>query len=57
MAVRLCGIFLFEKPKRSGDKIHQEEHHRSKTFREEYLRMLTDLDIEHEEKYLFEFYD
>ncbi|HLF45294.1 MAG TPA: hypothetical protein VI548_02650, partial [Chitinophagaceae bacterium] len=31
----------------------QEEHHRNKTFREEYLKMLADFEVEYEEKYLF----
>ena len=36
--------------------INQEEHHRTKTFKEEYLKMLGDFDIAYEDKYLFEFY-
>ncbi len=35
----------------------QEDHHRNTTFREEYLKMLHDFEIEYDEKYLFEFYD
>ena len=35
----------------------QEEHHRTKTFKEEYLKMLTDFEVAYEDKYLFEFYD
>ncbi|MBX3241410.1 MAG: IS200/IS605 family transposase [Chitinophagaceae bacterium] len=35
----------------------QEEHHRVKTFKEEYLKILSDFEIAYEEKYLFEFYD
>lgn len=35
----------------------QEEHHKTKTFREEYLKMLSDFEIGYDEKYLFEFYD
>ncbi|MBA2582327.1 MAG: IS200/IS605 family transposase [Bacteroidetes bacterium] len=34
----------------------QEEHHKKKSFKEEYLEMLNNFEIEHEEKYLFEFY-
>ena len=34
--------------------LNQEEHHRNKTFREEYLDFLQKFDIEHDEKYLFE---
>ncbi|MEO5673830.1 MAG: transposase [Chitinophagales bacterium] len=37
--------------------INQERHHRSKTFREEYLELLAKFEIEYKEKYLFEFYD
>lgn len=33
---------------------HQEEHHRIKTFREEYTEFLREQDIAFEEKYLFE---
>lgn len=35
----------------------QEDHHRNTTFREEYLKILHDFEIEYDEKYLFEFYD
>ncbi|MBS1555390.1 MAG: IS200/IS605 family transposase [Bacteroidetes bacterium] len=34
--------------------LHQEEHHREKTFKEEYLEFLRKFEIEHDEKYLFE---
>ena len=37
--------------------MNQEEHHRSKTFKEEYVKMLTDFDVRYKDKYLFEFYD
>ena len=37
--------------------INQEEHHRTKTFREEYIKMLADFDVAYEDKYLFEFYE
>ena len=33
--------------------INQEEHHKKKTFKEEYLEFLTKFKIEHDEKYLF----
>lgn len=36
---------------------NQEEHHRKKTFREEYFGFLRKFEIPFEEKYLFEFYD
>jgi len=34
--------------------MNQEEHHRKKTFREEYLDFLKKFEIEHEERFLFE---
>ena len=34
----------------------QEEHHKIKTFKEEYLGMLEKFEIEFDEKYVFEFY-
>jgi hypothetical protein len=33
---------------------NQEEHHRKKTFREEYLDFLKKFEIEYDEKYFFE---
>lgn len=37
--------------------MNQEAHHKATTFKEEYLKMLHDFEVEYEEKYLFEFYD
>lgn len=37
--------------------INQEEHHKTKTFKEEYLKMLLDFEVAYEDQYLFEFYD
>jgi REP element-mobilizing transposase RayT len=37
--------------------LKQEQHHRRKTFREEYLELLHKSEIEFDEKYLFEFYE
>jgi hypothetical protein len=34
---------------------NQEEHHKKKTFREEYLNFLQDNEIEFKEEYLFDF--
>lgn len=34
--------------------LNQEEHHKKKTFKEEYLDFLKKFDIEYQEKYLFE---
>jgi len=35
----------------------QKEHHKKKTFRQEYLAFLKKFNIPYEEKYLFDFYD
>ena len=32
---------------------HQEEHHRRKTFLEEYIELLKEFDVEYDERYLF----
>lgn len=37
--------------------LNQEEHHRKKTFKEEYLDFLRKFEVEHNEKYLFEWID
>ncbi len=37
--------------------MNQEEHHKQKTFKEEYLELLKKFEIPYDEKYLFEFYD
>jgi putative transposase len=37
--------------------MNQEEHHKKQSFREEYLGLLKNFEIQFEEKYLFEFYD
>lgn len=37
--------------------MNQEQHHKTKSFKEEYIKMLTDFDVAYEDKYLFEFYD
>jgi REP element-mobilizing transposase RayT len=34
--------------------LNQEEHHRKRTFKEEYLDFLQKFEIEHDEKYLFD---
>jgi hypothetical protein len=34
--------------------LNQEEHHKKKTFREEYTNFLKKFEIEYDEKYLFE---
>jgi putative transposase len=37
--------------------MNQEDHHKSKTFWEEYLELLRNFDIEFKDEYVFEFYD
>lgn len=36
---------------------NQEEHHRKRTFREEYLDFLIKFDVDYDERYIFDFYD
>lgn len=37
--------------------MNQEEHHKKKTFREEYLKILDDNGIDYKEEYVFNFFD
>ncbi len=37
--------------------LNQEQHHRKRTFREEYLELLKRFDVEYDERNLFEWYD
>ena len=37
--------------------LNQEEHHKKKTFREEYVDLLKKFEVEYNEKYLFEWID
>lgn len=37
--------------------INQEAHHQVKTFKQEYLKMLKDFEVDYQDRYLFEFYD
>lgn len=37
--------------------LNQEEHHKKKTFKEEYLEFLKKFEIEFKDEYLFEFYE
>lgn len=37
--------------------LNQEEHHKKYTFKQEYFKFLKDYEIEHEEKYLFDWLD
>ena len=54
------GAFSYAKSQRDtviNYIMKQEEHHRTKTFKEEYLDMLKNFEVDYEEKYLFEFYE
>ena len=37
--------------------LNQPEHHKKKTFKQEYIEFLQKFEVEYDEKYLFEFYD
>jgi len=37
--------------------LNQEEQHKNKTFKEEYISFLRNFDLKYDEKYLFEWYD
>lgn len=37
--------------------LNQEEHHKKKTFKDEYLEMLAKFEVKFDDQYLFEFYD
>ena len=37
--------------------LNQAEHHKKKSFKEEYLNILQTLDIKYDDRYLFEWYD
>ena len=37
--------------------MNQEEHHKAKTFRNEYLDLLKEFEVDYKEEYLFEFYN
>jgi putative transposase len=54
------GAFSFSKSQRDvviKYIMNQEEHHRTKTFKEEYIKMLNDFEVEYDEKYLFDFFE
>lgn len=54
------GAFSYSKSQ-SGNVIdyvfNQAEHHRHKSFKEEYVEFLNKFEIDYDEKYLFEFYN
>lgn len=37
--------------------MNQEEHHRKKTFKEEYLKILNDNEMKYNDKYIFDFFE
>ncbi len=37
--------------------MNQEDHHRIKSFKDEYIKMLADYDIAYQNKYLFDFFE
>ena len=54
------GAFSYSRSQR--DKVinyimTQEKHHREVSFKEEYLKMLSDFKLDYDEKYLFDFFD
>jgi putative transposase len=56
------GYGAFSYSKSQIDKVvnyilNQEEHHKKRSFKEEYLELLNKFEIQYEEKYMFEFYD
>jgi REP element-mobilizing transposase RayT len=53
------GAFSYAKSQRDvviNYIMNQEAHHRARTFKEEYLKILNDFEVSYEDKYLFEFY-
>lgn len=54
------GAFSYAKSQRNNVInyiINQEAHHQSKSFKEEYLNMLQNFEVEYNNKYLFEFFE
>jgi len=54
------GGFSYSKSQRDGVIkyiMEQKEHHKKRTFKEEYMKMLNDFDIRFENQYLFEFFE
>lgn len=54
------GAFSYSKSQRDSVIkyiMQQELHHRKKTFREEYLELLKNFEIEFDDHYIFDFYD
>ena len=56
------GFGAFSYAKSQTDRVvkyilNQEEHHRKKSFRKEYIEFLEKFEVEYDERYLFEFYE
>ena len=54
------GAFSYSKSQRNNVIkyiMNQEEHHKVKIFKEEYLDILKKYEVDYDEKYLFEFYE
>jgi REP element-mobilizing transposase RayT len=54
------GAFTYSRSQRNGVIqyiINQNEHHKGKTFKEEYMQLLEVFEIDYNPDYLFEFYD
>jgi REP element-mobilizing transposase RayT len=54
------GAFSYHKSRISGlcNYINnQKEHHKKRSFKEEYLDLLKEFDVDYDEKYLFEFFE
>ncbi len=54
------GAFSYSKSQRTNviDYIaNQEEHHKNKTFKQEYLELLNNFDVKYDDKYMFKFYE
>jgi REP element-mobilizing transposase RayT len=54
------GVFSYSRDQRDlviKYIMSQEEHHKKRTFREEYLELLKQFDIDYNVKYLFDFFE
>ena len=54
------GAFSYSKsqsPKVVNYILNQPQHHKKKTFKDEYIQLLNIFEIDYDEKYLFDFYD
>lgn len=54
------GVFSYSRSQRNNVInyiMKQEEHHKKRTFREEYLDLLKNFEVEYKEEYVFEFYE